>query len=288
MVKICLIGLGKTGKEIAKMIFKQNDLRIVSALCSPSSDKKYMDLGEVIGIQEIGIKVEGINKLEEVILKCKPDVVVDFSTSEATLKNAKIISQLGVNIVIGTTGFTESDLNKLKSISHYNQTGIVYAPNITLGVNVLMVLTKLASILLNNYDFQISEVHHKNKKDIPSGTALKIASEIEDGLVYLGKDIYEENIPINSVRAGGIIGKHEVLVAGEYDKITISHEAFSRKAFAHGAIHAVNFIKDKVGFYEMKDVLSLSKIIEDLYVNQNSKDSIKNNMIKLDFKDKSI
>lgn len=268
MLKIGLIGIGRTGREIAKVLFEQKDMQIVFAMCRPGSMKRHMDLGEVIGIQNIGIKIEGTHKLEELLIKCRPDIVVDFSNPEATLKNAKIISNMGVNLVIGTTGFSSLDLEKIKQLTFNNQTGIVYAPNITLGVNVLMVLAKLASILLNNYDFQITEAHHKNKKDVPSGTAIKIVHEIEDGLLYLGRNTSEDNISVNSVRAGGIVGRHEVLIAGEYDKITISHESFSRKAFASGAIDAIHFIKDKTGFYEMKDVLSLSKILEDLYVNQ--------------------
>jgi 4-hydroxy-tetrahydrodipicolinate reductase len=283
MLKICLIGIGRTGKEIAKMIFKQTDMKIVLAMCSPGSRKKHMDLGQVIGIQEIGIKIEGTNKLEELIIKCRPDVVVDFSTPEATLNNAQIISNLGVNLVIGTTGFSKENLDKIKALAYNNQTGIVYAPNITLGVNVLMILSKLASILLDNYDFQVTEAHHRNKKDIPSATALKIVNEIEDGLLYLGKDITEEKIPTNSVRAGGIVGKHEVLIAGEFDKITISHESFSRKVFASGAIHAISFIKDKIGFFEMSDVLSLSRVIEDLYIKQKKDNSsINRKMIAID------
>lgn len=268
MIKVCLIGLGKTGKEIGKMIFEQDYMRIVSAMCSPSSLKKHMDLGQVIGIQDMGIKVQGTNKLEEIILKYRPDVVVDFSKSEATLKNVEIISRLGVNMVIGTTGFSVFDLKRIEALAHNNHVGMVYAPNITLGVNVLMVLTKLASILLNNYDFQISEIHHKNKKDIPSGTAIKIANEIESGLSYSGKHIKEEGISINSVRAGGVVGKHEVLIVGEDDRITISHESFSRKVFASGALCAIKFIKGKTGFYEMNDVLNLSKVIEDLYMDK--------------------
>lgn len=283
MLKICLIGIGKTGKEIAKMIFKQTDMKIVLAMCSPGSTKKNMDLGQAIGIQDIGIKIEGTNKLEELLIKCRPDVVVDFSAPEATLNNVQIISNLGMNLVIGTTGFSKDDLEKIRMSAYNNQTGIVYAPNITLGVNVLMVLAKLASILLDNYDFQVTESHHKNKKDIPSATALKIVNEIEDGLLYLGKDITKDKIPTNSVRAGGIVGKHEVLIAGEYDKITISHESFSRKVFAAGAIHAINFIKDKIGFYEMSDVLSLSKVIEDLYIKQKKENSsINKKMIAID------
>lgn len=232
-----------------------------------------MDLGQEIGIQDVGIKIEGTNRLEEIILKYRPDVVVDFSKPEATLKNVEIISRLGVNMVIGTTGFSAIDLKRIETLADKNHIGIVYAPNITLGVNVLMVLTKLASILLNNYDFQISEIHHKNKKDSPSGTAVKIAKEIESGLLYAGKDIPKEGISINSVRAGGVVGKHEVLIVGEDDRITISHESFSRKVFASGAICATKFIKGKIGFYEMRDVLDLSKVIEDLYINKNEHNS---------------
>ncbi|WP_315066192.1 4-hydroxy-tetrahydrodipicolinate reductase [uncultured Clostridium sp.] len=282
MLKVCLIGIGKTGKEIAKMVLEQKDMKIVLAMCSPGSIKKHMDLGQVLGIQELGIKIESTNKLDELLIKYKPDVVVDFSTSEATLKNARIISNLGINLVVGTTGFSEIELNEIKTLALNNQTGVVYAPNITNGVNVLMILTKLASILLNNYDFQITESHHKNKKDIPSGTALKIANEITDGLLYSNKDISLDDISINSVRAGGIVGKHEVLIAGEYDKITISHESFSRKVFAKGAINAINFIKDKIGFFEMGDVLSISKIIEDLYLNKRAKISNNNKMLAID------
>lgn len=265
MIRVCLIGIGKTGKEIAKLIYGQSDMKLVSAICSPGSNKKHKDLGEIIGTNETGIRIEEANKLKESILRCKPDVVIDFSSPEATLKNVEIISKMKVNMVIGTTGFSELALRKLENLTINNHIGIVYAPNITLGVNVMMILTKLASVLLDNYDYQISEIHHKNKKDIPSGTALKIRKEIEDGLVYKRKDTSEEQIPINSVRAGGVVGKHEVLIVGENDCITISHESYSRKVFAAGAIHAVDFIKDKIGFYEMKDVLCLSKVIEDLY-----------------------
>ena len=115
MIKVCLIGLGKTGKEIAKMIFEQNNMRIVSAMCSPGSLKKHMDLGRVIGIQDIGIKIEGTNRLEEIILKYRPDVVVDFSKPEATLKNADIVSRMGANLVIGTTGFSVMELKRIEN-----------------------------------------------------------------------------------------------------------------------------------------------------------------------------
>ena len=146
----------------------------------------------------------------------------------------------------------------------------MYAPNITLGVNVLMLLTNLASNILNNYDFQITEIHHKNKKDAPSGTAKKIAVEIQKGLRSSGNEDKNAQVPITAVRAGGVVGKHEVMIIGEDDKIEISHESFSRRAFALGALRAVRFIKGKAGFYEMNDVLNLKKVLND-YLHEDKK-----------------
>lgn len=268
MKRICLIGLGKTGKEIAKVILTRKDMELVSVMCSPNSPKENRYLSEILETADTGIKVESVVNIEKVIFQSKPDIIIDFSSPEATLNNAGIISNMNVNMVIGTTGFSELELKSLENLAYNNHTGIVYAPNITLGINVLMVLTKLTSILLNDYDFHISETHYKNKKDSPSGTAIKIANEIKEGLSYCGKDMSNVEIPIDAVRAGGVIGKHEVLIAGENDKITISHESFSRKAFALGAIEAIKFIDKKIGFYEMSDVLCLSQIIQDLYMSK--------------------
>lgn len=263
MIRVCISGIGKTGKEIAKTIMEQENMKLVAAICSPASDKKGKDIGELIGGKPSGILVESSDNLKHVIFRSKPDVVVDFSTPEAALRNARVFSSMRVNIVIGTTGFSKIALKKLFIIARNNRTGIVYSPNITMGVNVLMLLTNLTANILNNYDFQITEVHHKYKLDSPSGTAIKIASEIEKGFQSSGADPKNFKVPINSVRAGGIVGKHEVMIIGENDKIEISHESFSRKAFAMGAIRAVNFVVNKSGYFEMSDVLDLKKVLND-------------------------
>ena len=262
MIRVCLIGLGKTGKEVAKVLLEQHDIRLVAAICSPGSDKAGKDLGVVIDRRDTGIIVEGAERLEEIIFRTKPDVVVDFSKPEATVRNAVIFAKLRVNIVVATTGFSRISLKRLFILTRKYHVGIVYAPNITLGVNVLMLLTNIASSLLSNYDFQITEQHHSRKKDIPSGTALKIAGEIEKGLSAAGT--VKESIPISAVRAGGIIGRHEVSIVGEEDKLEISHESFSRKAFAAGAISAVKFLYKKTGYYEMADVLNLGRVLGDI------------------------
>jgi 4-hydroxy-tetrahydrodipicolinate reductase len=261
MIRVCLVGVGKTGKEIAKVLLEQEDIKLVAAVCSPESPKEGKDLGKIIGCSDTGIIVRGSDKLEEVIFKSKPDVVVDFSTPEATMRNAIVFSKMKVNIVIATTGFSNLALKKLFAITRKYRTGIVYAPNITLGVNVLMLLASIASSILNNYDFQITEIHHKKKKDAPSGTALKIAREIEKGIKSSGRNLSHSNTPITAIRAGGVIGRHEVMIVGEEDKIEISHESFSRRAFALGALRAVRFVHRKTGYFEMSDVLNLNEVL---------------------------
>lgn len=274
MIKICISGLGRTGKEIAKTILSQSenqkDIQLVSVICSPNSKSKDMDLGEVLGTGKSGIMITSSEHIEEVIFRNKPDVVIDFSNPKSAIKNAVIFSRYKVNIVLGTTGFSAYQMKKIYVLSRKYKNGIVYAPNITLGVNVLMLLASLSASLLNSYDFQITEVHHKNKLDSPSGTAKKIAYEIQGGLKNTGVSIATADIPINSVRAGGVIGKHEVMIVGEEDKIEISHESFSRKAFAQGAIKAAMFINKKSGYYEMRDVLDLEKVLK-TYLESNDK-----------------
>ncbi|MDQ2087340.1 4-hydroxy-tetrahydrodipicolinate reductase [Herbivorax sp. ANBcel31] len=270
MIRVCLIGLGKTGKEIAKALLNQKKMKLVSVVCSSDSDKKGKVLSDVIDCNDSDLVIDSEDDLRQVIFKTKPDVVIDFSNPEATIKNAKLFSKMKVNMVIGTTGFSDFALKKLFVLTQKYHNAICYAPNITLGVNVLMLLTHLASSILNDYDFQITEIHHKNKKDVPSGTAVKIAKEIKKGL-----DTCKENeVEISAIRAGGVVGKHEVLIIGEEDKIEISHESFSRKAFAPGAVKAIEFIHDKVGYYEMTDVLNLQKVLEN-YLEKESSQRIK-------------
>lgn len=263
MIKVAISGLGKTGKEIAKVLLEQEDIKLVTAICSPDSKKKGRDLGEVIGCRDTGIIVEGADNLEQVIFKRRPDVVVDFSNPEAAIRNAKVFSRMKVDIVVGTTGFSKIALKKFFILANKYKNAIVYAPNITLGVNVLMLITNLAANILSSYDFQVTEIHHKHKKDAPSGTAKKIAVEIERGLTASGTTAADGQIPITAIRAGGVVGKHEVMIIGEDDKIEISHESFSRRAFAVGALKAVRFAKGKVGYFEMNEVLNLKKVLND-------------------------
>ncbi len=266
MIRVCLIGLGRTGSEIAKVLLKQDDIKLVMAVCGEKSEKVDKDLGEILNTRDTGIIVDSSNNLEKNIFKYKPDVAIDFSTPDATVNNAVILAKMKVRMVIGTTGFNEIQLKKLMTIPKNNKVGIVIAPNVTLGVNVMMVLTNLAASILESYDCEITEAHFKEKMDSPSGTAKKIANEVLKGMSTNDNEInihdldYKE-IPIHAIRAGGIIGQHKTILAGEYDKIEITHESFSRTVFALGALKAVRFIYEKIGFYEMSDVLDLRRIM---------------------------
>ncbi len=260
MTHVCLIGLGRTGMEIARILLEQRDINLVGAICSEFSSKAGKDIGEILGLPATGAKIYTPNQFDFVIEKLKPDVFVDFSNFKATMRNVKTITEHGVGLVIGTTGFSKTDLLRMMVLAKKNGSGILYAPNITLGVNVMMLLTNIAARILTDYDFEITEAHHKFKKDSPSGTALKIADEIEKGLESSGVDV-NEDIPIHAIRAGGIIGRHQLMIAGENDKIEIVHESFSRKAFAAGALKGIRFIRNKKGFFEMRDVLDLERVL---------------------------
>lgn len=277
MIKVCLIGLGRTGKEIARVMLEQKDMKLVFTVCSKNSDKVGKDLGDVLNLNSTGVDVIDSDKLEEYILKYKPHVAIDFSKHEATLENIRVLSKMKVRTVIGTTGFNELQHKKIINLTKEHKTAIVHAPNITVGVNVLMTLTNIAASILQNYDSTIIESHFKEKKQSPTSTAKKIAVEIVKGHNYdletVDKNVEIDNVPILSVRAGGIVGRHKVIMAGEYDKIEITHESFSRTAFALGALRAVRFVYDKTGYYEMDDVLNLREVInqyskKELYINQ--------------------
>lgn len=267
MIKVCLLGIGRTGQEIARVLLECENVKLVGGICSANNSNIGMDLGDILGIGHIGAEIYSVADLEKVIFKLKPDVVIDFSNHNATMKCAEIFARMKVNMVIGTTGFSDKDILELQDLTLRYHNGIVLAPNITVGINVMMFLANIAAGLLHNYDFQIFETHHKHKKDAPSGTAIKLAGEIEKSLETVG--VISKEIPISAFRAGGVVGKHEVLIVGENDKIEISHESFSRKAFALGAVKAVNFIHEKSGYYEMSNVLDLKQALSNYLESSN-------------------
>jgi len=198
----------------------------------------------------------------------KTDIIIDFTVPKCTLEILKIASKLKKKVVIGTTGFTKKEDNLIKRYS--KKIPILKAGNMSLGVNLLMYLTEIASKSLNDqYLCKIFEVHHKHKKDYPSGTALMLGKGIADGknknlYSLIGKKFlnkktfpYGKKINFNSIRKGQVIGEHEVTFSSGKEIIKLNHEAFDRALYADGALVAAKWLTGKKpGLYSMRDLLS--------------------------------
>ena len=264
MIRTCLLGLGRTGMVIAEELLKAPDFKLITAMARPNSPKKGKVLADyILGGSQLTIQSTDI--LADEVRRHQWDVSIDFTSPEATLKNARILAEHGVPMVIGTTGFNTMEVYELKNLALKNQVGMVYAPNISLGINLLLTIVKTISRLLPDYDVEITESHHRHKKDSPSGTALKIAHEIaavrkhkNHKYIHGRKGMHlrdKSEIGIHAIRAGGIVGVHEILFAGESDEIKITHRSYSRKVFAEGALQAARFVTKRIGFFSMEDVI---------------------------------
>jgi len=252
-MKVMLSGLGKAGKELVRTFSEATDIEVIGGICREDSPKLGMDIGVAAGIGDTGALAYSIRQLKDVFVFKKPDAIVDFSSPDQAMELVELCMEHGISLIIGTTGFSLSQLTKLKEYSLRSDIAILYAPNITLGINVLLAMAQLAAKYLDGYDFNITEIHYKGKKDSPSGTAGVISRTLKEGIKdSTGQDAV---IPINSIRAGGYIGRHEILAVGDNDKLQIVHESFSRKAFADGALLAVRSVAGKQGWLEMADVI---------------------------------
>ncbi|KYZ77790.1 4-hydroxy-tetrahydrodipicolinate reductase [Anaerosporomusa subterranea] len=252
-MKVALIGLGTTGKIVSEYLFNKNVLSMV--LCRENSHNAGMDLGEVLHRPYMGITIETTANLEEKLNIYKPDILIDFSSPKFLRDHLSTLAKCKVNVVTAVSDYSQMDIKRIKVLARKGEIGVAIAPNITLGVNVLLKMAQIAAGLLSDYDFQVIDENHKNKKDSPSGTAEKIASAIKKVFEKSGE--HNDLVPIHSIRAGDITGRHKVLVCGKYDQIEITHTAFSRTAYAEGAYRAACFIYGRKGVYEMKDVYGL-------------------------------
>jgi len=247
--------MGRMGQQLIKSSKKNKKFKLVTLTENRSINKKF-----------VGIKPE----LNSDNAFKKVDVIIDFTVPDCTLKILKIASKLKKSVVIGTTGFNRTQENKIKKYA--KQIPVLKAGNMSLGVNLLMYLTEIASKSLNDeYLSKIFEVHHKYKKDYPSGTALMLGKGIADGKnknLYnlIGKKFlnkksfpYGKKINFNSIRKGEIIGEHEVKFSSGKEIITLNHEAFDRTLYSDGALTASEWlVKKKPGLYSMRDLLNFS------------------------------
>ncbi len=248
--------LGRMGHQIIISAKKNKNFKLVALTESKKNNRKIN-----------GIKILQNNK----DTFKKTNVIIDFTVPECTLEVLKIASKLKKRVVIGTTGFSKKDENLIKKYS--KKIPILKAGNMSLGINLLMYLTEIASKTLgNNFLSKIFEVHHKHKKDYPSGTALMLGKGIAVGknknfynLIgkkYLNKKNfpYGKKINFNSLRKAEIIGEHEVKFSSGKEIITLNHEAFDRTLYSEGALSAAKWLMSKKpGLYSMRDLMNFNK-----------------------------
>ena len=256
MIKVAVCGIGRTGSEVIRTIRSSDRFSLVAAFCRPGSEKAGQDVGTLLQLAPFGILANDISQSEQVFAQTEIDVVIDFSSPASAKPLLRACKKRRVPVVFCTTGYTEADLIWMSDFVAHNNLGVVYAPNVTLGVNVLLAALKLVARALPEFDYQITETHHSKKYDIPSGTAKKIAGTIKRELPQ------DTEVPINSVRVGGYVGVHTVLLASDNERLSLTHESFNRSAFASGALRAAKFILGKTGWYEMEDVLGFADALE--------------------------
>lgn len=266
MVKAIVAGAaGRMGKRIVAMIGQNPELELTGAFERPDHPETGKDAGQAAGIGDLGVTIAG--SLDDV--RDGADVLIDFTAPAATLLNIRAAVSRGLALVIGTTGLGGEALKEVQSLAR--RTRSVMAPNMSVGVNVMFKIAgEMARILGRDYDMEILEVHHRLKKDAPSGTAMQLARilarsagrDLDKVGVYQRKGLIgersDEEIGIQTWRAGDITGEHTILFGGIGERLELIHRAHNRDNFARGAIKAALWVvKQPEGLYDMQDVLGL-------------------------------
>ncbi|GEN27757.1 4-hydroxy-tetrahydrodipicolinate reductase [Halovibrio variabilis] len=267
MTRIAIVGVaGRMGRTLVNAVEQAAEATLAGGIVEPGSSLAGADIGELAGVGKRG--VVAVDSLEAIVDDF--DVLIDFTAPKVTLANLAFCAQHGKRMVIGTTGMSDDELNQLDS--YRDKVAMVFAPNMSVGVNLTLKLLQTAAQALGDegYDIEVIESHHRHKVDAPSGTAIKMGEVIADSL---GRNLKEhgvfervgqcgprtdKEIGFATVRAGDIVGEHTVMFATEGERIEITHKASSRMTFAKGAVRAARWVAgQESGRYDMQDVLGL-------------------------------
>ena len=266
MIKIGVVGAaGRMGRTIVSCIEDTEGVALCCGTEAPGNPALGSDIGELAGLGKKNILLQ--DDLAGMMRTC--DAIIDFSTPESSMRTLKEAVAQKKSVVFGTTGLSEAEKGKIQEAAKTIR--CVFAPNMSIGVNVLFkVVQDVAKILGDAYDVEIVEAHHKFKKDAPSGTAVHLSELVAEALqrdlnevgVYGRKGFSEgrgpKEIGIHTLRAGDIVGEHRVLFGGMGETLEIFHRAQSRETFARGALRAALWVVDQPpGLYDMQDVLGL-------------------------------
>ncbi|UCF31973.1 MAG: 4-hydroxy-tetrahydrodipicolinate reductase [bacterium] len=268
MIRAALSGAcGRMGTAIIRALGDTDGITLSGALEREGHPDEGRDAGDVAGMGDVGVMVtvDPFALLES----ANVDVLIDFSAPQAALINLEGCADRGIAAVVGTTGFSPEQTEALQMFAQ--RTAMVLSPNMSVGVNVLFKIAQSAVGSLGpGYDAEIVEAHHRMKKDAPSGTALRLAEvvagtlgrSLEQHAVYARKGVIgqrtDEEIGIQTVRGGDIVGEHTLILAGPGERLELTHRAHSRDNFARGAVRAALWVFGKPsGLYSMEDVLEL-------------------------------
>lgn len=266
MTRIIIPGAaGRMGRLLVTAVASSDDCTLAGATEYAQSPFLGQDAGVIAGVGELGVKLE--NNLTDAML-ANADAIIDFSTGDV-VANAKRAAAAGLSIVIGKTALTDADKAALHELAD-NGAKIVQTYNYSVGVNLLFYLSGIAGKLLSDdFDMEIIEAHHNQKKDAPSGTAVRLAEVLCEAAGRTREDLIygREGIPgarthreigIHAIRGGDIVGDHTVLFAGNGERVELTHKASSRMTFAKGAVRAVRWLATAApGYYDMQDVLGI-------------------------------
>ena len=266
MTRIAVPGAaGRMGRNLIDACQRADGLSLGAAAERPGHDLVGSDAGVVAGVGELGVTI--VDKLESVIDNF--DVLIDFTAPAVTMAHLELCQRHGKSMVIGTTGFSDEEKAQISGAA--KDISIVFAPNMSVGVNLcLKLLDTAARVLGDDVDIEIIEAHHRHKVDAPSGTALRMGEVVADAL---GRDLKEcavygregitgarerNTIGFETIRAGDIVGEHTVMFAAEGERVEITHKASSRMTFASGAVRAAGWVFEQPnGLYDMPDVLGI-------------------------------
>jgi 4-hydroxy-tetrahydrodipicolinate reductase len=257
---------GRMGSRLVALLQEEADLHLVAALEAPGHPALGRDAGEVAGVGRLGLPIDG--DPDRAIAKDR--ILIEFSVPEATLAHLAAVAREGGRAVVGTTGLSAAQRQEVERLAR--QVPILLSPNMSVGVNVAFrVLAEMARMLGDDYDVEITEVHHRFKKDAPSGTALGMAEVVAQAM---GRDLAKTavygrqgqtgergrtDIGVMSLRSGDVVGEHTVSFGALGERLELTHRAHSRDTFARGALRATRFIAGaRPGLYSMQHVLGLA------------------------------
>ena len=241
-MKVCLCGLGRAGKEFVRYIAENPLHELTAVLCRNESKSAHQSVSK---LTEIAVDPNlYVQRIADFSIKTSPvDVVIDFSGCSTSMELVDLCCKNGINIVICPTDFTQEQIEVLKEKTRTNNIGLVLASTLTSGINLVIDFVERLSDVFPDFNFEIIERHPHNKP-APTKTA-----------TYIRNAIKRENVPIASVRLDGYVGIHEITATDGYERISLTHESFSRAAFVRGALIAAQFIVKRKGFFTMREVI---------------------------------